>query len=139
VESVRNAYLEWVAAKREQSEALNALQGAQDVDYLRFQFDELVHAGVGAGTYESLHDQHQLLANASGLKSALDALLVSVEGEGGASDLLLRAAKNGLLVCVPRWRNYGTWRAKQSESGVLWRKIPGFWNSWKPGWPYGTD
>lgn len=93
VESVRNAYREWSAAKREQSEALNALQGAQDVDYLSFQFDELVQAGVAEGMYESLHEQHQLLANASGLKSALDALLVSIEGENGASDLLLRAAK----------------------------------------------
>ena len=93
VESVRNTYREWTASKREQSEALNALQGAQDVDYLRFQFDELVHAGVGEGTYESLHEQHQLLANATGLKSALDALLVSIEGEEGASDLVLRAAK----------------------------------------------
>jgi DNA repair protein RecN (Recombination protein N) len=93
VESVRNAYREWSAAKREQSEALNALQGAQDVDYLSFQFDELVQAGVAEGVYESLHEQHQLLANASGLKSALDALLVSIEGENGASDLLLRAAK----------------------------------------------
>ena len=93
VESVRSAYREWTASKREQSEALNALQGAQDVDYLRFQFDELVHAGVGEGMYESLHEQHQLLANATGLKSALDALLVSIEGEEGASDLLLRAAK----------------------------------------------
>jgi DNA repair protein RecN (Recombination protein N) len=93
VELVRNAYREWSAAKREQSEAINALQGAQDVDYLQFQFDELVQAGVEAGMYDSLHEQHQLLANASGLKSALDALLFNIEGENGASDLLLRSAK----------------------------------------------
>lgn len=93
VESVRNAYRAWWAAKREQSEVLNALQGAQDADYIRFQFDELVQAGVAEGMYDSLHDQHQLLANASGLKSTLDLILASIEGEEGASDLLLRAAK----------------------------------------------
>lgn len=92
-ESVRNAYRGWSAAKREQAEALNALQGAQDEDYIRFQFDELVQAGVAEGVYESLSEQHQLLANASGLKLALEALLAHVEGDGGASEQILKAAK----------------------------------------------
>ena len=84
----------WQSGKKRQKELLATLEGSSDTDYLRFQLDELHQAGVAEGAYEALNEAHGLLANASELKGGLHSLAERVEGDGGASELLLLAARD---------------------------------------------
>lgn len=84
----------WQVAKKRQKELIASLDGASDADYLRFQLDEMERVGVAEGAYEAINEDHGLLANATELKSGLHTLAERIEGDGGASELLLLAARD---------------------------------------------
>ncbi len=88
----------WQVAKKRQKELIASLDGASDADYLRFQLDEMERVGVAEGAYEAINEDHGLLANATELKSGLHTLAERIEGDGGASELLLMAARDLELV-----------------------------------------
>jgi DNA repair protein RecN (Recombination protein N) len=50
--------------------------------------------GIAEGAYEAINEDHGLLANATELKSGLHTLAERIEGDGGASELLLMAARD---------------------------------------------
>ena len=84
----------WQVAKKRQKELLASLAGSSDADYLRFQLDEMERVGIAEGAYEAINEDHGLLANATELKSGLHTLAERIEGDGGASELLLMAARD---------------------------------------------
>lgn len=84
----------WQVAKKRQKELLASLAGSSDADYLRFQLDEMERVGIAEGAYEAINEDHGLLANATELKSGLHTLAERIEGDGGASELLLMASRD---------------------------------------------
>lgn len=89
-------------ATKEQLESSKSNQ-LQELDYIRFQLNEIGQLNLGLVNYESLENDFNKLSKLDDLKEAYSSIVNVIELENGATDLLRR-----LKTHIDRWKNADT-------------------------------